>query len=168
MQEADIEIVIQRAREKFPGEYPRIISDRGSQFTAKDFKEYIRVCGMSHVLTSPHYPQSNGKKERWFRTLKTECIRRKTPLSLDEARRVVTEFVEYYNTKRLHSAIGYIAPVDKLNGREDEIFASRDRKLDAARDRRKANRQNQQFNCQRTEPVTMLPVVRDMLFTNLF
>lgn len=168
MKESDVEVVIQRAREKFPGEHPRIISDRGPQFIAKDFKEYIRVCGMSHVFTSPHYPQSNGKKERWYRTLKTECIRRKTPLSLEEARRIVAEFVEYYNTKRLHSAIGYIAPVDKLNGREEKIFANRDRKLEAARARRKANRQNQQFICQRTEPATMVPVLKETLGTNLF
>ena len=160
-------MIIQRAREKFPEVYPRIISDRGPQFVAKDFKSYIRVCGMSHVLTSPCYPQSNGKKERWFRTLKAECIRRKTPLSLEEARRVVAEFVEYYNNKRLHSAIGYIAPVDKLNGREEEIFASRDRKLEEARAIRKAHRQNQQFICQRTEQVTMLPVLRKTFVTNL-
>lgn len=168
MREKDVEVIVQRAREKFPGLYPRIISDRGPQFVAKDFKSYIRVCGMSHVLTSPHYPQSNGKKERWFRTLKAECIRRKTPLSLEEARRVVAEFVHYYNTRRLHSAIGYIAPVDKLNGREAEIFASRDRKLEDARARRKANRQNQQFISQRTEQMAMLPVRRESLVTNLF
>jgi putative transposase len=129
MREKHVAVIIQRAREKFPDVYPRIISDRGPQFVAKEFKSYIRICGMSHVLTSPHYPQSNGKKERWFRTLKAECIRRKTPLSLEEARRIVAEFVEYYSTKRLHFAIGYIAPVDKLNGREEEIFASRDRNL---------------------------------------
>jgi transposase InsO family protein len=112
---------------------------------------------MTHVLTSPHYPQSNGKKERWFRTLKSECIRPKTPLSVEEARRVVSEYVEHYNTKRLHSAIGYIAPADKLNGREKQIFTSRDRKLEEARARRLASRQHQLFECQKTElqrPVT--------------
>jgi putative transposase len=166
MRERDVEVIIQRAREKFPEVYPRIISDRGPQFVAKDFKSYIRVCGMSHVLTSPHYPQSNGKKERWFRTLKAECIRRKTPLSLEEARRIVAELVTYYNTKRLHSAIGYIAPVDKLHGREQEIFASRDKKLEDARARRKANRQNQIFKCQRTEQRPMLSIARESANTN--
>jgi putative transposase len=123
---------------------------------------------MSHVLTSPHYPQSNGKKERWFRTLKAECIRRKTPLSLEEARRIVAEFVEYYNTTRLHSAIGYITPIDKLNGCEQEIFANRDRKLEEAPARRMANRQNQLLICQRTEQMTMLPLRKRSLRTNLF
>ena len=151
MRESDVEIVIQRAREKFPGVNPRIISDRGPQFVAKDFKEFIRVSGMDHVFTSPYYPQSNGKKERWYRTLKSECIRPKTPLSVEEAREVVFEFVEYYNTRRLHSAIGYITPIDKLNGRELEIFASRDKKLEQARARRKANRERQRREFQRAK-----------------
>ena len=81
MTEADVETIIQRAREQFPGARPRIISDNGPQFIAKDFKEFIRICGMTHVRTSPYYPQSNGKMERWHKTLKGECIRVKTPLS---------------------------------------------------------------------------------------
>ena len=60
------------------------------------------------MRTSPYYPQSNGKMERWFKTAKGECIRVKTPLSLEDARRLLAEFVEHYNTVRLHSAIGYV------------------------------------------------------------
>jgi putative transposase len=141
MTEADVEQIIQRAREKFPGVTPRIISDNGPQFIARDFKEFIRICGMTHARTSPYYPQSNGKIERWHRILKEECIRPGTPLTLDDARRIVGKFVEHYNTVRLHSAIGYITPQDKLQGREKEIFAARDRKLEAARERRKEKRQ---------------------------
>ena len=141
MTEADIELILQRARERFPEAYPRIISDNGPQFIAKDFKEFIRICGMTHVRTSPYYPQSNGKLERWHKSLKSECIRPGTPLSLDDARRLVAGYVEHYNTIRLHSAIGYVAPAAKLAGREPAIFAERDRKLDEARARRKAARQ---------------------------
>ena len=137
MTEADIEIILERAREKFPDARPRIISDNGPQFIARDFKEFIRLSGMTHVRTSPFYPQSNGKIERFHQSLKRECIRPKTPLSLEQARRVVGEFVDHYNTERLHSAIGYIAPVDKLEGRSKTIFAERQRKLDEARERRK-------------------------------
>jgi transposase InsO family protein len=95
---------------------------------------------MTHVRTSPYYPQSNGKKERWYKTLKGECIRIKTPLSLEDARRIVRDFVAHYNEVRLHSAIGYVSPSAKLAGRAPSIFAERDRKLDAARERRKAAR----------------------------
>jgi len=140
MTEADVEQIIQRARERFPDVKPRIISDNGPQFIARDFKEFIRLCGMTHVKTSPYYPQSNGKIERWHRILKEECIRPGTPLTLEDARRIVGKFVEYYNTVRLHSAIGYITPKDKLEGREKEIFDARDRKLEAARERRKEKR----------------------------
>jgi putative transposase len=140
MTEPDVETIIQRAREHFPDERPRIISDNGPQFIARDFKEFIRICGMTHVRTSPYYPQSNGKMERWYKTLKGECIRVKTPLSLTDARRIVEDFVAHYNGVRLHSAIGYVAPADKLAGRDRQIVAERDRKLDAARGRRKTAR----------------------------
>ena len=98
---------------------------------------------MSHVRTSPYYPQSNGKIERWHQSLKKECIRPLCPLSLQEARTIVTGFVDYYNTRRLHSALGYITPKDKLNGREKEILAIRDRKLQDAREKRKISRRRQ-------------------------
>ncbi len=143
MTEADAEIIIQRAREKFPEVYPRVITDNGPQFMARDFKEYIRVSGMTHIRTRPFYPQSNGKIERWHQSLKTECIRPRTPLSLEDARRLVGRFVDYYNHVRLHSAIGFVAPSDKLNGRETAIFAERDRKLAEARDRRRVRRQGE-------------------------
>jgi putative transposase len=107
MKESDAELVLQRARETHPEVRPqRIISDNGPQFVAKDFKEFLRQWQMTHVLTSPYYPQSNGKLERYHRTLKEQAIRPKTPLSLEDARRVVGEFVDHYNTVRLHSALG--------------------------------------------------------------
>ena len=62
-------------------------------------------------------------------------------MTLQDARRIVAKFVEHYNTVRLHSAIGYVTPQDKLQGRDKEILAARDRKLEAARERRKAKRQ---------------------------
>jgi putative transposase len=141
MTQQDEQVILQRALEKFPGEHPRIITDNGSQFVAKDFKEFIRLCGLTHVRTSPYYPQSNGKLERYHGTIKTECIRPSTPLSLEEALRIVARYVEHYNQVRLHSAIGYLTPADKLAGREAEIFAARDRKLAEARERRKTRRE---------------------------
>lgn len=141
MKEPEVETIVQRAREAYPGVTPRIITDNGPQFLARDFKEFIRLCGMTHVRTSPYYPQSNGKKERWYKTLKTECLRPLIPLSLEDARRIVARWVLHYNTVRLHSALGYVTPRDKLDGREPEIFAARDYKLAQARERRKAKRQ---------------------------
>ena len=142
MTELDVETILQRAREKFPGQTPRIISDNGPQFIAKDFKQFIRLCGMTHVRTSPYYPQSNGKKERWYKSLKQECIRPAAIEALDDARRRVAQYVEHYNHARLHSAIAYVTPADKLNGLEEVIFAECDRKLEAARQQRQEARQS--------------------------
>jgi transposase InsO family protein len=143
MEENDVQSIILKAREKFPDARPRIISDNGPQFIAKDFKEFIRIMGMTHVRTSPYHPQSNGKIERFHKTIKGECIRVLVPLSLDDAQRIVTDYVTHYNDARLHSAIGYVTPKDKLLGNDEAIFAERDRKLAEARERRKQMRQTQ-------------------------
>lgn len=137
MTETDVELILQRAREKFPNARPRLISDNGPQFIAREFKQFIQACGMSHVRTSPGYPQSNGKLERWHKTVKGEAIRPQTPLTLEEARRVVAKFVRYYNQVRLHSAIGYVTPEAQLTGQDQLIRAERQRKLALAQERRR-------------------------------
>jgi putative transposase len=96
---------------------------------------------MTHVRTSPNYPQSNGKLELWHKSLKSECIRSGTPLSLEDAERLIQQYVDRYNYVRLHSAIGYVTPNDMLAGRQVEIHAERDRKLEAARQQRQSRRQ---------------------------
>ncbi|MBM3346464.1 MAG: IS3 family transposase [Betaproteobacteria bacterium] len=136
--EIDVEMVLQRALEKCPGAKPRIVSDNGPQFIAYDFKSFIRLQGLTHVRTAPYYPQSNGKLERWHGSVKQECIRPCCPESIEEARRRIQDYVTYYNHVRLHSAIGYVTPADKLNGLAPEIHAERDRKLEEARARRQA------------------------------
>jgi transposase InsO family protein len=140
MTEGEIEVILQGAKEKHPAAKPRVISDNGPQFIARDFKEFIRISGMTHVRTSPYYPQSNGKIERWHKSLKTECIRPGTPLTSDDARRLIADYVERYNTVRLHSAIGYVTPADMLAGKQKEIQEARDKKLEMAREQRKLKR----------------------------
>ena len=141
MKETDIELIVQKALEVFPGVYPKLISDNGPQFIAKAFKEFIRLSGMTHVRTSPYYPQSNGKQERMQGTIKRECIREKYPRTAKEAKRWVGEYIEHYNTQRLHSAIGYVTPLDMLEGRQFDIHAERDKKLAKAREQRRQKRQ---------------------------
>ena len=141
MTEAAIEIILQGAKEKYPEARPRIISDNGPQFIAQDFKEFPRISGMTHVRTPPFCPQSNGKIERWHQSLKGECIRPGTPLSLDDARRLISGYMDHHNNVRLNSAMGYITPNYMLAGRQPEIHSERDRKLDAARKQRQIRRQ---------------------------
>ena len=100
-----VEIVLQAAREQVPGAHPRISSDNGPQFIAQDFKEFIRLCQMTHVRTSPYYPQSNGKLERLTKSLKGECIRPQSPVSLADAQHLVAAYVERYTRACLQTLI---------------------------------------------------------------
>ena len=86
------------------------------------------------------YPQSNGKLERWRQSLKRESIRQRSPLSIEDARQIAGQYVQHHNTRSLHSAIGYVTPSDKLAGRELEILAARDGKLEAAGQERQGKR----------------------------
>ena len=75
------------AREQVPEAQPRITSDNGPQFIARDFKSFLRIAGMTHVRTSPHGPQSNGKLKRYHRTIKSDALRVKSPSCRAEVRR---------------------------------------------------------------------------------
>ena len=65
----------------------------------------------------------------WHKSLKRECIRERTPLSLKDAKRLIQQYVDHYDHVRLHSAIEYVTPNDMLTGRQAAIHAERDRKL---------------------------------------
>ena len=115
--------------------------ERGHSFdymqTDKDFfsPEYIR-----HILVKLRPWKGLVLLSLSVVSLKGECIRPGTPLSLEDARRLVEGYVEHYNNVRLNSAIGYITPKDMLAGHQQEIQAERDRKLDAAKEQRKNRR----------------------------
>jgi putative transposase len=136
MQEFDIEITIQRALEKYPAFKPRIISDNGPQFISKDFAQYLKFVGLQHVRTSIAYPQSNGKIERYHRTVHEECLMKKSLVNLDDARKQIADYIIYYNTKRLHSSLYYLTPDDFLLDRVTEKLTVRDTKLMEAKDNR--------------------------------
>lgn len=78
--------------------------------------------------------------ERWHGSLKRECVRPTAPSSLEEARRRIDSYVNRYNFTRLHSALGYVTPMDKLAGLDPAIFAERGRKLEEAREARRRKR----------------------------
>ena len=92
---------------------------------------------MTHVTTSSYCPQSNGKLERFHRTLKSDGIRNGDLLTYDKAYERISSYVNYYNTERLHSAIGYVTPQIKLEGKEDLLFKTRKLKLVQAKATRK-------------------------------
>jgi putative transposase len=140
MDSLDIEIMMDRARLKYPDASPALITDNGPHFIAKKLKNYLNFVGITHRKTRYYYPQSNGKVERFYQTCKNEFVRRSSFLSLDDLEKQLASYIENYNTKRLHSALGYITPYDMLLGRQDQIFKERRQKLDRARSERKRQR----------------------------
>ncbi|MBS1551397.1 MAG: DDE-type integrase/transposase/recombinase [Bacteroidetes bacterium] len=136
MQEYDVQLTIQKAIEKYPAYRPRIISDNGSQFICKDFAQYMKFAGLQHIKTSIAYPQGNGKIERYHRTAGEECLSKSSFIDLEDARKQIAEFVEFYNTKRLHSSLHYLTPEDFMLGRMKEKLEVRESKLTEARKNR--------------------------------
>ena len=133
MKTTDVQTIVLRATENMGMTPVRLISDNGPQFIAREFKTFVRMMGTRHVRTAPYYPQSNGKIERYQKSIKSEGLRKTVLLSLEDARDCVARFVVHYNEERLHSALGYIAPKDMLEGRASAIQAARDEKLTKAR-----------------------------------
>ena len=140
MKETDVELILVKAREKHPGVSPRIITDNGPQFIAGDFKQFIRLTGMTHVRTAPYYPQSNGKIERWHQSVKSEAVRPAAPADYPSAVKVIGTYVTEYNEVRLHSALNYVTPATVLNGDQQRVLDERTAKLAAAREKRAARR----------------------------
>jgi transposase InsO family protein len=128
-----LEMTLQKAIEQYPLVKPRLISDNGTQFISKDFTDYLRYTGLQHVRTSIAHPQSNGKIERYHRTIHEECLMKKSLLDLSDARKQIRSYIEFYNTERLHSALYYLTPEDFLLGRVDSRIKERNKKLEEAK-----------------------------------
>lgn len=133
MQESDVEITLQKALEKFPGYKPRIISDNGTQFISRDFRDYLALVELKHIRTSVAYPQSNGKIERFHRTVNEEHLSKTYMIDIDDARKQLNNYIDHYNNRRLHSALFYLTPSDFLNNRIDQKIKERESKLNTAR-----------------------------------
>jgi transposase InsO family protein len=127
------EILVAETKELYPeAAKARIISDNGSQFISKDFEELLMLLELGHTLTSAGHPQSNGKLERFNRTLKTEHVRRSAYVNYQDACVRMAQWIAYYNSERLHSAIWYLTPNDVFYGRAAVRLAERKEKLHAA------------------------------------
>ncbi|MBV6463455.1 MAG: hypothetical protein OKBPIBMD_00887 [Chlorobi bacterium] len=112
------------------------MSDNGSQFVGIQFKGYIADCGFEHRRPSVCYPQSNGTMKRQFRTTKEE-LRQRSIIDVDDFTEQISNVINDDNTKRYHSAPGYVTPLDVVQGREDRIKHQRREILDEAQGRRK-------------------------------
>jgi len=102
----------------------RLLSDNGAGYVSRTFRDYLHLVGIHHILTAPYHPQTNGKLERYHRSIKREVnqIPYEFPGQLERA---IADFVDYYNYRRYHKALGNVAPADVLYGRREEILQRR-------------------------------------------
>ena len=102
----------------------KLLSDNGSGYVSRAFRDYLRLVGIRHILAAPFHPQTNGKLERYQQTVKREVnqVPYEFPSQLERA---IADFVDYYNFRRYHKALGNVTPADVLYGRREQILQRR-------------------------------------------
>lgn len=114
-----------------------LLSDNGAGYISQQFNQYLRLVGIRHITASPFHPQTNGKIERYHRTLKGEI--NQVPYDMPgELKQAIKAFIEYYNHRRYHEGLGNVTPYDVYTGRYLEIIQRRkgvkSKTLEARRD----------------------------------
>ncbi len=117
-------------------ETPHMRSDNGSCFISREFGGVLEAHGLIHRRIKPHCPEENGVLERAQRTL-GEALEEEELTDYLQAVKVIGRLVRWYNEDRLHSALGYLRPVDYYRGKPEAMYAVRRQKLAAARHRRR-------------------------------
>ena len=102
----------------------KLLSDNGAGYVSRAFRDYLSLVGIGHILSAPFHPQTNGKVERYQQSLKREVnqLPYELPSQLEKA---IADFVDYYNYRRYHKALGNVTPADVLYGRREEIMERR-------------------------------------------
>jgi len=102
----------------------RLLSNNGAGYVSKAFRNYLRLVGIGHILAAPFHPQTNGKLERYHQSIKQEV--NQVPYELPgQLERAIADFVEYYDFRRYHKALGNVTPADVLQGRREQILQRR-------------------------------------------
>ena len=102
---------------------PRLLSDNGPCYVSKDLQEYLAAKGMSHTRGAPYHPQTQGKIERYHRTMKN-VVKLQNYYQKEELERELARFVDYYNNERVHESLDNVTPADVYHGRHYEILVA--------------------------------------------
>jgi len=102
----------------------RLLSDNGAGYISRAFRGYLNLVGIRHILAAPFHPQTNGKVERYQQSLKrvVNQLPYELPSQLEKA---IADFVDYYNYRRYHKALGDVTPADVLYDRREGILEHR-------------------------------------------
>lgn len=159
MTSREVNLVIQQALEKYPSFNPRIVSDHGTQFTGKDFKALIKQFALKEIKIRLKHPESNGICERFYGLTRQEGLEHQSPADYYEAKKILGEWIDRYNHRRLHSALNYLRPVDYFTGEPEKLLAVRRQKLTKARERRIAINKTKTYNWEASslENRTLIP-----------
>ena len=118
----------------------RLLTDNGPGYISKEFEKFIKERGLGHIRGAPYHPQTQGKIERYHRTMKN-VVKLENYYSPDQLRAAIKAFVDYYNNERYHEALGNMTPADVYFGRAREIKTKRHfTKMNTLKERRKINR----------------------------
>lgn len=121
---------------------PRLLSDNGSCYVSSAFKEFIHRQKMGHAKGAPYHPQTQGKIERYHRTMKN-VVKLENYYYPDELRNRLAEFVNFYNNHRYHESLGNVTPADVYFGRQKQVLNRRKEvKIETIKERRKINQQS--------------------------
>ena len=117
-----------------------LLSDNGPGYISRQFNDYLGLVGIRHILAAPYHPQTNGKIERYHRTMKGEI--NLVPYEMPgELREAIEAFIMYYNYQRYHEGLGDVTPYDVYTGRYlDVIQRRKEAKSRTLRARREYNR----------------------------
>jgi len=104
---------------------PRLLSDNGPSYISGKLATYLNCNGMKHTHGKPHHPQTQGKIERWHRSLKNRILLENYYLP-GELERRISQFVDYYNHERYHESLDNLTPADVFYGRGQQILNKRE------------------------------------------
>jgi len=103
---------------------PRLVSDRGPVLISDDFNSYLDEKKIKHIYASPYHPQTNGKIERYRRSLK-ECVLQNVHDLPQKLKVEIGKYISHHNKRRYHEALGNVSPDDVYYGRRERILADR-------------------------------------------